>query len=295
MRKSGNQFSRTRAASSTSEAAGSSFLSVLVTKPSVHKTSPHGFTLIELLVIIAIIAILAALLLPALASAKRKAQEINCISNLKQMTLSGFMYIQDSGRLITYYPYDPTYVSTLWMGSLIKCHAAVSKVRLCPTAGTNNPSPETADIAWEWGSTPPMRGSYALNGWLYDMSNDPYGTTAFDFGSKETDIQKPSLTPAFGDSIWVDAWPEAVDPPARDLYHGNLTSGPIGGGMGRFTIARHGAPVKKNVTATSGLAMAGAINIGYADVHVAKVKLVNLYMQYWHKNYVPPVTISPPQ
>ena len=246
--------------------------------------------------VIAIIGILAALLLPVLASAKRRAQQINCLSNVKQLTLASYAYATDNGAHAAYSDSSNPY--ELWMG--MGYYGNQKKLLVCPSTHEPAPIPQestggAADVEWVWDyagtvggtvGTNVYLGSYAVNGWLYDQpmfGAEPHPEFMM---SKQAAIQKPAQTPVFCDSMWVDLWPYETDPPCSDLYNGTRDQT----GMERCTISRHGGvnPAKAPTSFDTSQRLPGAINIGLADGHAELSKLENLWQWYWHRDWVVP-------
>ncbi|MCP5519083.1 MAG: type II secretion system protein [Verrucomicrobiales bacterium] len=256
-----------------------------------------GFTLIELLVVIAIIAILAGMLLPALAKAKGKAQQIQCLSNTKTLVLSTFMYLSDYGKPVPYNGQATAYMDdALWVTVLATNYGGINEARICPSAPPaptkakrRHPSSGSVNQTWLWTSSRGVdyEGSYAFNGWFYG-DDDPYFSSAQHKPKKyrsEIDCPRPSNTPVIADSNWIDTWPQPQDPPARNLFTGD----DFAGAMVRLTLPRHGGGTwPRNATFDPKDDLPGAINIGFVDGHSGLIKLERLWSLDWHKDWVTP-------
>jgi prepilin-type N-terminal cleavage/methylation domain-containing protein len=209
-----------------------------VSQSGVFLRGQTAFTLIELLVVIAIIAILAAMLLPALSRAKSKAQQIQCLNNIKQLDLCGIMYLGDNnGVYAENVPVAPASAHSWIQGNMDDLEKSTYGQVTPGVLDSTNPLCNTTGTFWPYnnsfgiyhcpsdpstsGGVPKVR-SYSMNGWVGTLraitDEESLGTPGADkFVAylKESAVRSPVNT-------WylIDEHESSVNPPEDCINDG---------------------------------------------------------------------------
>ena len=189
-----------------------------------------AFTLIELLVVIAIIAFLAALLLPALQSAKARAHTTVCTGNLKQLQLAWQMYTQENGDALApnyarpslFFPkenwvggamsYETRPGSALYWADSTNSNLLTDDApgRIAPYARNAGSYKCPSDRSWIElsGQRWPRVRSYAMNEWMGNYEQKANPNQPMFYFTRLTDIQKPSPSMAW---VLIDEHEDWID------------------------------------------------------------------------------------
>ncbi len=259
----------------------------------------RGFTLVELLTVIAIISLLASLLSSAVSSAKRKANAVVCVGNVRQ---NGLTFLLDIEKTIGSSRIELT--AQEWIGKNLgttgwHCPSAkgVSKTGYSE-AGSMGGSIGSVGNSWhlrdlnaslsfltltQHAYQPVERvGSYTLNLWLAGQFTASINPAIVPFYFRgESEISVPSKTPILSDGVVWGSGPLASDLPAQDAVSGR------GSSMARVCIPRHGSSAKARNWDIKGK-LPGSVNVAFSDGHAEPVHLDSLWLLFWHKGYVAP-------
>ena len=170
------------------------------------KRTAEAFTLIELLVVIAVIALLAALLLPALGSAKEAGRATACKNNLRQLSLGAATYSLDNkGRFPFFLDWLATKPGDLTSGQLYP-YLKARQVYFCPTdkmllaSGTHLPATPNAPIFGN--KISPRDYSYAMNcGLCHESDTSKFVAPARTLLFMEADLARNDYSGQVGPAI----------------------------------------------------------------------------------------------